>query len=135
MGRKMAVAPDNILVRSRSRHDIGEAGVGFVIEQFGRQLNSPQARLLRYAGPVTIPEYAEPLDTVEQIIPPGAESQLPRGGRRLIGYDPASHFPVLVITHDDRNRQVEHYLYNQLQYPVTLTDNDFNPERLGVASR
>jgi hypothetical protein len=135
MGRKMALAPDNMLVRSRSRHDITEAGIGHIIEEFGKQLAGPQARLLRYAGTVTRSEYPQPLDAVEQVLPPGAEPQLPRGGRRLIGYDPASHLPVLVVTHDDRNRQVEFYLYEQLQFPVMLTDNDFNPERLGLASR
>lgn len=135
MPRKMSLSPDSPFVRGRSRHDINEAGIGHIIEQFGGQLNSPQAHLLRYAGTVKQAEYPQPLDTIEQTIPPGGEPQLPRGGRRLISYDPVSHLPVQVVTRDDRNRQVEFYLYEHIQFPVALTDNDFNPERLGVASR
>ena len=64
------------------------------------------------------------------MIPPGVEPQLPRGGRRWLFFDPASHLPVLMITHDDKDHEVEYYCYDRLQYPVKLDDLDFDPDKL-----
>jgi hypothetical protein len=134
-GKHMALAPDNVFVRSASRHPITDAGIGVMIEKFGRGLESQERgdkRLgtLAYAGLTKRPEYDTPLDTMEHLIPPGAEPQLPHGGRRWLFFDPASHLPVLMITHDDKDHEVEYYCYDRIQYPVKLDDLDFDPDKL-----
>src|SRR5713226_1640463 len=134
-GKRMALAPDNIFVRSASRHAITEAGIGVMIEKFGQALASPERGekrfgTLAYVGPAKRPEYETPLEAVEHRLLPGLEPQLPRGGRRWVFFDPASHLPVLLITQDDKGHEVEYYCYDRLQYPVRLDDLDFDPDRL-----
>ena len=41
---------------------------------------------------------------------------------------PARNLPDLLVTWDDANREVEYYCYDRLEYPVNLTDDDFNPD-------
>jgi hypothetical protein len=135
-GKRIALAPDSIFVRSASRHAITEAGLGNLIERFGQVLEAteknPQAfGTLKYQGLLKRPEFEGQLEAAEQIIPPGVEPHLPRGGRRLWLFDPATHFPAGVLTWDDKSHEVEFYSYEQLQYPVQLDPDDFNPERLG----
>jgi hypothetical protein len=137
-GKRIALPPDSILVRSSSRHTIHEAGVGFLIDAFGNclaALERGDGRLgtLKYLGAVQRPEFDTAGEAVEQTIPAGAEPQLPRGGQRLWFFDPGHHLPVLVRTVDESGREVEYYCYERFQYPVKLDDDDFNPERLGGA--
>jgi hypothetical protein len=134
-GKHMALAPDNIFVRSASRHAITEAGIGVIIEKLGLALESQERGEKKYGtlthlGSSKRPEFETALDAVEHVLPPGVEPQLPRGGRRWIFFDPVSHLPVLVITHDDKGHEVEYYCYDRLQYPVKLDDLDFDPNRL-----
>jgi hypothetical protein len=134
-GKRMALPPDNVFVKSASRHAITEAGIGVIIDQCGRAMEA-QGRgqnsfgTLTYRGPTKRPEYPRPLETVEQQIPPGLEPLLPHGGRRWVFFDPASNLPVLLITHDDKGHEVEYYYYDLLQYPVKLDNTDFNPDSL-----
>jgi hypothetical protein len=134
-GKRMALPPDNVFVKSASRHAITEAGIGAIIEQCGRALEA-QGRgqnsfgTLTYRGPTKRPECERPLETVEQRIPAGLEPPLPHGGRRWVFFDPASNLPVLLITHDDKGHEVEYYYYDLLQYPVKLDNTDFNPDSL-----
>ena len=37
---------------------------------------------------------------------------------------------MLVVTYDNRNQEVEYYLYDRLQTPVKLDGDDFNPDKL-----
>jgi hypothetical protein len=139
-GKRMALSPDNIFVRSASRHAITEAGIGVMIEKFGLALESQERRqnkygLLTYLGPTKRPEYDAPLEAVEHRLPPGLEPLLPRGGRHWVFFDPASHLPVLLITQDDKGHEVEYYCYDRLQYPVHLDDLDFDPDRLWPAKK
>jgi Protein of unknown function (DUF1571) len=139
-GKHMALPPDNIFVRSASRHAITEAGIGVMIEKFGQALDSQERGekkfgLITYLGPTKRSEYDAPLESVEHIVPSGLEPQLPHGGRRWVFFDPASHLPVLMITHDDRGHEVEYYCYDRLQYPVKLDDLDFDPDRLWPAKK
>jgi hypothetical protein len=139
-GKHMALPPDNIFVRSASRHAITEAGIGVMIEKFGQALDSQERGekklgLITYLGTTKRPEYDAPLESVEHIVPSGLEPQLPHGGRRWVFFDPASHLPVLMITHDDRGHEVEYYCYDRLQYPVKLDDLDFDPDRLWPAKK
>jgi Protein of unknown function (DUF1571) len=134
-GKRMALPPDNVFVKSASRHAITEAGIGVIIEQCGRALEAQKNGQnsfgsLTYRGLMKRPEYPHPLETVEQQIPARLESSLPQGGRRWIFFDPTSGLPVLLITHDEKGHEVEYYCYDLLQYPVKLDNADFDPDRL-----
>jgi hypothetical protein len=134
-GKRISLAPDSSLVRNSSRHDLSEAGIGFLIEQFG-QLVEAQSRpgaapVLRYLGSVQVPDFPTPLEGVEQDLPPGADPTLPRGGKRFWYFDPAADgLPGLVRTLDHTGQQVEFYRYDRYQYPVRLDDDDFDPDKL-----
>lgn len=134
-GKRFAIDPDNILVRSRSRHTVTEAGVGHIIEQLGQRLQAEdaggQTPRLRYLGKVKRPEYEAPMEGIEDTLPAGSE--VPGGGIRQLFFDPTSHLPVLLITRDAQGRELEYYDYDRLQYPVKLDDDDFNPDKLWPA--
>lgn len=134
-GKRFAVAPDNPIVLSSSRHPIQQAGVGMLIERFGKWLEENDRHgqgpgTLKYLGPIQRPEFSGPAEAVEQTIPAGMDPQLPRGGRRLWVFDPQTKLPALIITHDDTGHEVEYYCYDRLESPVRLDDDDFNPDKL-----
>jgi Protein of unknown function (DUF1571) len=132
-GSHIALAPDSAMVRSRSRHMITEAGIGWLIDRFGEHVvanEKPGARkILTYLGPVKRDEFTSPVEGVEQVIAPGAEKDLPRGGKRLWLFG-ENHLPALVLATDDKGQLVEYYLHDRYLYPVKLGDDDFNPEKL-----
>ena len=103
-GRRLALAPDSMMVRAASKYPITEAGVGNMIARFGRLLDAVQAGgsgvSVKYLGQVQRPEYPTPLEGVECQFPPDREPEIPDGGRRLVFFDPATHFPVLSLTFD-----------------------------------
>jgi hypothetical protein len=134
-GQKMALDVDSPLVRSASRHSITEAGIGSCIERFGALLDAQEHGdrshgVLTDLGVQKRPEFSQPVHGAEMTIPPGSESELPNGGRRLFYFDAERHLPMLVITFDQRNQEVEYYLYDRLEAPVHLDADDFNPEKL-----
>jgi hypothetical protein len=134
-GKRIALSPDSLLVRSSSRHSIREAGVGMLIESFGKLVEAAEKGdkhlgTLKYLGPVRRPEFPAPCEAVEQEIPTGSETLLPRGGHRLWLFDTATKFPVLIITQDETGREVEYYCYDRFQFPVRLDNDDFNPDKL-----
>lgn len=132
-GKQLALPPDSVLVRGRSRHDIKEAGVGALVERFGQAVAYRDRNgkgMLRYLGPQKRPESETPLEAVEQTIPAGAEEALPQGGRRCWYFDPVGGLPTLVVTQDKTDHEVEYYCYDRLETPVNLDDDDFNPEKL-----
>jgi hypothetical protein len=134
-GRRFAVALDNPFVLSSSRHPIQQAGVGTLIEGFGKWLHeadtgSHRAGMMKYLGRIERREFGGPCEGVEQTIAAGIDPQLPRGGRRLWVFDPESTFPALIITYDDTGHEVEYYCYDRFEFPVGLDDDDFNPDKL-----
>ena len=132
-GSRFSLAPDSMLIRAKSRHSIQEAGIGTLIDQFNH-LVAANARgdtrlgTLHYLGPIKRAELDQPCEAVEQVIPPGSEPGLAKGGQRLWVFDSASGLPVLVTARDETNKEVEFYCYDRIEYPVHLTDDDFNPE-------
>jgi hypothetical protein len=137
-GKRFDVDPDNPFVVSSSRHSIRQAGIGMLIENFGKWLEEADksgsgALSLKYLGMIQRPEFARPCEAVEQTIAAGADAQLPRGGRRLWVFDPETKFPILVITNDDTGHEVEYYYYDRFEFPVRLDDDDFNPDKLWKA--
>ncbi|MFN4259473.1 MAG: DUF1571 domain-containing protein [Gemmataceae bacterium] len=135
MFKKVISLPvDSPFVKGRSRHSITEAGIGHMIASLGPLLDAverrdPRAGTLRYLGSVNRPEFATPLVAFEHHMPPMFEPQLPRGGRRQFFIDPANYLPMLVLTYDETGHQVEYYRYENFQYPVRLTDADFDPRQ------
>ena len=134
-GKKISLAPTSSLVTSRSRHSISDAGIGQMIELFGKVVDAQETGTnrygtMKYLGQLRRPEFEQAHIAVEQAIPPGAEQALPQGGSRLWLFDPESGLPVLLVTTDHTNHEVEYYCYDRLQYPVKLDDDDFNPDRV-----
>jgi Protein of unknown function (DUF1571) len=134
-GQRFSVSPDSPLIKAKSRHPITEAGLGSLIDRFGKLIaaaeqGDPRQSTLKYLGRVKRPEFEGELDAVLQTVPPQCESLLPVGGRRWWFFDPASSLPVLLVTHDDTSREVEYYCHDHIQFPVRLDDDDFNPDRL-----
>jgi hypothetical protein len=138
-GKRMSFAPDSILVRSASRHVITDAGIGEIIDRCGKILdaverNDNRLGTIRYVGPVKRPEFDQLMEVAEHDLPPGYDAGLPRGGKRWIMFDPRSHLPVMLITHDETGHEVEYYCYDRLAFPVKLDDADFDPAKLWPAS-
>jgi hypothetical protein len=134
-GKRFDIAPDSVFARTASRHSITEAGIGYCLEALTAQLDAQEhgdksRGTLTALAPQRRPEYPQPVEALERVLPPGVDPDLPRGGRRLICIDPDWQLPLLVITYDDKGQQVEYYLYDRLQAPVHLDDDDFNPDKL-----
>jgi Protein of unknown function (DUF1571) len=134
-GKRLALPPDNPMVRSASRYPITAAGIGASIDRIQALLQA-EKRGDRSRGTLTVrqavvrPEFSQPVAGLEQVIPVGAEELLPRGGHRLYCFDPISQLPVLISTRDERGREVEYYRYDRLQFPVGLDADDFNPDKI-----
>jgi hypothetical protein len=133
-GRRLALAPDSLMVKAASKYPITEAGIGNMIARFGRMLDSMRAGgsgvSAKYLGPVQRPEYPTPLDGVECTFPADREPEIPGGGKRLVFFDPATHFPVLSLTYDAAGHEVDFYCFDRFQLDVKLDDDDFNPDKL-----
>jgi hypothetical protein len=139
-GSRLSLSPDNPLVRSASRHPITDAGICHCVESLNALLDA-QERGDRRQGTLTAitpqrrPEYPQPIEALERLIPPNVEPELPRGGRRLIYFDPDWQLPLLVATYDDKGQEVEYYRYDRLMTPANLDDDDFNPDKLWAAPK
>ncbi len=134
-GKVIALAPDSFLVRNNSRHSITEAGVGTLIDRFGKILSAldrgdMSQGVLTYLGKQKRLEFPEPLEGVEWTVPPRIEPSLPKGGRRWCYLDNDTHLPALIITQDERGQEVEYYRYTHYMLQAQLDDEDFNPEKL-----
>ncbi len=134
-GSRISLSPDSVFVRMASRHPVTEAGIGASIERLvalaeavGR--GDSRRGSLAFLGPQSRQDFLNPLVLLEHTVPPGVDPTLPRGGKRLYGFDPDNHLPVLVTTRDDKGQEVEYYRYDRLQYPVRLDDDDFNPDKV-----
>jgi Protein of unknown function (DUF1571) len=138
-GVRAARLPTDKDVRSKSRYDIRESGMGTSIAWFGKVLaimerDPAQANRMRYLGRKPVRERESGLEAVEETIPPDWEPLLPKGGKRTTHFDPdpaspSFGLPILVTTVADNGRQVEYYWFDQLR-PIHPTDADFDPDRL-----
>jgi hypothetical protein len=134
-GKKMSFALDSPLVRAKSRHLITEAGVGQSIEMFGslvKDLNNKDDRSgsLKYLGLVKRPEFEGKVEGVLQTIPPKSENTLPRGGQRYWYFDTRLRFPVLLVTFDEKQHEVEYYCFDRWYFPGQFFEDEFNPNVL-----
>ena len=93
-GKRFKLAPDGVLVKSKSRYPITEAGLGGLVERFGKVVDGlekgdPREGTAKYLGQIKRPEYANKVDAVLQNVPPKSDPNLPRGGtRQLWFFDP-----------------------------------------------
>jgi hypothetical protein len=134
-GKQLTFPIESPIVRSKSRYPLTEAGIGAAVVRFAALLDAvehgqPNAGSLHYLGLQSRSEFARPVEAVEQKIPANLESFLPRGGLRYFFFDETTGLPMLVVTFDDANRQVEYYHFDRLQSPVNLDDRDFDPDIL-----
>jgi hypothetical protein len=133
-GSRFKVAPDSLLVKNRTRYPISEAGVGALIERFGKLVdaldrNDPRAGAAKYLGQVKRKEFEERVEVVLQTILPGSEPLLPTGGQRHWCFDVEHGLPVLIVTQDAAGREVEYYCHDRFTFPGQYSDDDFDPER------
>ena len=103
-GKVVSLLPDSPFVVSSSRHSITEAGMGPMVEHFGRLVASQEAKVNRlgrcsYVGRLHRSELPQALEAVEQQFR-GSEPALTSGGKRYRFFDPANHLPILLITYD-----------------------------------
>jgi hypothetical protein len=130
-GKKMSFAIDSPLVRAKSRHLITEAGVGHSIELFGSLVeslkNKDNSGSLKYLGMVKRPEFEAKVEAALQTIPPKAENTLPKGGQRYWYFDTRLRLPVLLITFDEKQHEVEYYCFDRWYFPRQFFEDEFNP--------
>jgi hypothetical protein len=126
-------------VMASTRHSIDEAGFAHTIERLGIAVDhyltgQPGASDFEPLGLQTRSESRVPMEVVLQNIPGQQEMLLPHGGKRYWHFnadpDAAERFlPTLVVTFDDRGRQVEYYFHDRLLPKVLLESQDFDPEK------
>jgi hypothetical protein len=134
-GKRMALSPDNILVKSACRHPLEEAGLAASVERIGRILalsrDDPKRQgTVKLIGPVKRDEFEKPVWGLEHTLPPQADPTLERGGKRTYFFDPDTFLPTLITAYDERGIEVEYYFYDRLQRAVKLDDHDFDPDFL-----
>jgi hypothetical protein len=123
------------MIRGRSRHEITEAGIHEFVHRFhdlvaALDRDDKHLGTLVYRGETKRPEFEKPVIAVEHIMPPGFEPLLPQGGHRFLYIDPTEKLPLLVVTQDDRGKEVEYYCFDGLQANVRLDEADFNPANM-----
>jgi hypothetical protein len=138
-GKRMALAPDSIFVKNASHHAITEAGIGANVARLtavhaATERGDKTHGTLTDRGVQKRPDYEGTLRLVEHKIPPNVEDAMPRGGKRLYGFDTTSCLPVLLVCVDDKGQEVEYYRYDNLM-KVKLDDADFNPDNLGAPTK
>jgi len=132
---RMSFSPKSSMVRGRSRRHIDEAGFSTALHVLERGLSrGPNA--VRMLGPVQRREFPYPLIGVEVTVTSEEEPLLTKGGRGVLFFDMNRNsnsygLPVITLTYDHENREVEYYCFDRLIYPVKFDDQDFHPDMLG----
>jgi hypothetical protein len=138
-GKHIKVSPDSVLVRSKTRHPITEAGLASTVERFARMVDAFEKGdnsqgTLKHLGQLKRPEFEGNLEAILQVVPPRVDPNMPRGGQRHWFFDTTLHLPVLIIAHDDTGREVEYYLHDRFLLNVRLDEDDFDPAKLWKTS-
>lgn len=131
---RTSIAPDDPLVRGKSRYPITETGFGPLIARFGQlaaaiEKGDTRGGTAKYLGRVSRPEFASAVEAVHQVLPAGSDPLLPKGGQRWWFFDAETGLPVLLFT-SDPSGEVEYYCHDHIIGPAHLDDEDFNPEWL-----
>ena len=131
---RYTLSPDDSTAKAKSRYPITETGFGALIERYGQIVTAVEkgdTRLgtAKYLGQIDRPEFQGKVEAVHQILPVGSDPSLPKGGERWWYFDATTGLPALVIAHDPSG-EVEYYCYDNIIWPASLSDDDFNPDRL-----
>jgi hypothetical protein len=139
-GFRTSLDPHSARALANSRRSVDEAGIGNLIESFGLVLEEQQRGTSKYGtlrclGLQPRPESAVPMDCVEQQVPSGLEKHLPRGGVRYFFFNRDERtrdfeLPVLIITRDENQHEVEYYCYDRVNTNVGLRSDEFDPDTL-----
>lgn len=140
-GKKMTMDADDPLVMAKSRYRIYEAGmqrpIGALTKFVEQAENGKRkAETIKYVGPVERKEYKTKPTLVEVTLTADDDKFLPKGGKRQYHFDadpksPAFGLPVLVISLDHENREVEYYCFTDFKMVGELTDADFDHTKVG----
>jgi hypothetical protein len=130
---RTSIAPDDAMVRAKSRYPITETGFGSLIARFGQlaaavEKGDTRGGTAKYLGRVARPEFAAQVEAVHQVLPAESDPLLPKGGQRWWFFDAESGLPVLLVTHDPSG-EVEYYCHDNIIGPGNLDDDDFNPDK------
>jgi hypothetical protein len=131
-GRRIAVAPDGFLAKSRSRYTIHQSGQDVLVAKLKVVLDEIErgvqpSETLKYVGVETPPESSTPLHHVVQTMP--TQTPLfPAGGVRDWYFDPDTGRIVVVEAKDPSGERQEYYYFEHLFANNTLTAADFDPE-------
>ncbi len=144
-GKRMELDPDSSLITGKSRNRVTEAGMGKMlatIEKYVAQAEAGKrpADTVKFIGATENPQGKAPLTTIELVFQAGDEPTLPKGGSRTYGFDadkksPAYGLPVLIVTTDDKGKEVEFYSFSGFKLPAKFTDADFSPDRLSAKKK
>jgi hypothetical protein len=123
-------------VMASTRHAIDEAGFAHVTDRLREAVEQyltgqPGVSEFEPLGLQTRSESRVPMEAMLQHIPAQQEKLLPHGGKRYWHFNadpdvPERFLPTLVITFDERGRQVEYYYYDRLLPKVLLEIQDFD---------
>ena len=133
-GRRLDLPADSLLVRAASKYPITEAGLCRTVARFHRLLDDSRRGVpgltCKYLGPMSRPELPGTLEMVELTLPPNREPEAPRGGRRLLGFDPLTKWPVFSTTFDPEGREIDFYCFDRFQLNVNLDNDDFDADKM-----
>lgn len=134
-GKRFALAPDSPLLKARCRYPITAASFGAAVQRFGALVeastrNAQGQGPLQYLGLLRRPEFPEPVEVVRQIIPPGGEPGFPQGGYRYWYFDTHLRLPILILSQDPQQREVDYLCFEHFFFPGSFPADEFNPERI-----
>ncbi len=131
----MAFAPDDTMLKARSKHDIREAGPAHTLRHLQGLLNHKTfAGRLVDRGPAERSDIKGTLRLIEETVPAG-DRELPRGGKRQYYFDiaensPSKDLPVAIIATETGGRNAESMIFDQFRCNH-LKDADFDVKRMG----
>jgi len=141
VGKKLELDPDNPLATSRTRGKVEDSGLSRPIRVLTKfveegEKGTRSADTVRSLGAVKRTEFAKPVDGVEVTLRPSDDPLLPKGGKRQYYFDadpnsPSYRLPVLVITYEPNETEVEYYCFTDFKVNQKLTDADFSADKLG----
>src|SRR5262249_40516470 len=100
-GKRMALAPDSLLVRSACRHPITAAGIAASIERLAAVQSAVERGdrkngTLALLGPLNRPEFDRAVRALVHTLPPRLDPSLPKGGKRTYYFNPTTGLPSLI---------------------------------------
>jgi hypothetical protein len=133
--QQVSMPPDDPTLKSRSKHDIRDAGPGYVVRHLLSLWNQQTfASRLHDKGMTERNDHKGPLRLIEEHVPPG-DKELPKGGKRQYYFDvdegsPSLNLPVVIIIVENGGRNAESMLFSNFRCNH-LNDADFDIRSLG----